>query len=68
MSKAELHEISTEVDQINSEMDWRCPNLEWRWFEWADSRLGYLIEILEKSEKKTRASEIGLRVIRGGAA
>lgn len=68
MTRTELNTIEAEVDRINSEMDWRCPNKEWQWYEWADTRLGFLIEVLEESHKLTRIRELGLRLINGGAA
>jgi len=63
MTKLELHEISQEVDRIDAEMDWRCPNLEWRWFDWADARLTYLLEVLERGHRVTRRREVGLRLV-----
>jgi len=67
MTRAELHKTEVEIDQIASEMDWRDPNMEHCWFEWADERLASLIDVLEVSRKKALIRERGLLVIQGGA-
>jgi hypothetical protein len=48
---------------ISEEIDWRDPNLEWRWFDWADARLGCLLEVLEGSYRLKRRDEVGLRLV-----
>lgn len=46
---AELNVLEREIETIQSEMDWRDPNLEAGWFDWANARIMEIISILEKS-------------------
>lgn len=58
LNKLELDNYEFEVDQLKSEYEWRDPNLEWRWFEWANGRLAEIVTILEKSLASHKRSRI----------
>lgn len=62
----ELEEIEREVQAIDAELDWRCPNREGARIDELNARLDELIEILEGSCAKARRRESRLRVVRGG--
>lgn len=50
MTKAQLQKIDDEVTQIDNEIEWRDPNTESDWFNWAQTRL----DSLERELKDAR--------------
>ena len=66
LTTAKLSAIEAEIDQIDSEIDWRDPNLEASWFDWAESRLHHLIATIEQSERNLGKPR--LTIVHGGAA
>lgn len=58
----ELDALEREIDQINQECDWRDPNIEAAWFDWASQRTSQIIQILETSLYNLRRRK--LRVLK----